>query len=76
MSATTFSPASQFNNGQYVTAVEQTGIAVGWMRGASGKLVAVKFTSGPKKGKILGVRPARVVPRKGRKGSGTLPRIS
>lgn len=76
MSSTTFSPVYQFANGQYVTAVGETGIAVGWMKGRGAKLVAVKFTGGRKKGKILGVRPAHVAPRKGRNGSGTLPRIS
>lgn len=76
MSSTTFSPAFQFANGQWVTAVGETGIAVGWVKGRSGKLVAVKFTGGRKKGKTLGVRPMHVVPRKGRQGSGPLPRIS
>jgi hypothetical protein len=72
----TFSPVTEFARGQYVTAVGQTGIAVGWIKGRRGKLVAVKFTAGPKKGKTLGVTPARVAPRKGRNGAGALPRIS
>jgi len=76
-----FSPVAQFANGQYVTAVGQPGIAVGWTQGArpkrrGPKLVAVKFTQGPKKGKVIGVRPGSVAPRKGRKGTGPLPRIS
>lgn len=76
MSTTTFSAVSQFSNGQYVEAVGQNGIAVGWIKGRARKLVAVKFTSGKKKGKILGVSPLHVVARRGRKGSGVLPRVS
>lgn len=72
----TFSPVTGFARGQYVTAVGQTGIAVGWIKGRRGKLVAVKFTGAPKKGKTLGVAPARVAARKGRKGAGALPRVS
>ena len=72
MSATTFSAASKFNQGQFVTALGQTGIAVGWKRGSLGKVVVVKFTSGSRKGRTIGVDPTFIENRKGRNGNGPL----
>lgn len=72
MSARTFSAAAQFNNGQWVSAFEQTGVAIGWRHGRLGKTVAVKFTSGPMKGRTIGVHPSFLTARAGRKGNGPL----
>jgi hypothetical protein len=77
MSATTFSAASQFKQGQFVTALGQTAIAVGWKRGNLGKVVVVEFTGGSMKGRTMGIGPSLIKhraarSRKGRDGNGPL----
>lgn len=65
---TVFSPANQFRQGQYVTALGRNGIVCGWRRGPTGKWVVVKLTGRGNKDKFLLCGPADVTPRRGNNG--------
>lgn len=72
-----FSKVFRFRQGQAVSVNGMTGIAIGWKRGQRGLMVAVEITALKgrlQKGTVVFRYPGSVAARKGRAGTGQLPR--